>query len=316
MYYVWVIDDKLAVSPLPGISEIPDLASIFTGVVVLIEPHEVFGSIDYYLEQWSLHGVNVYYAPTPDYHPVDLLELYRISEWINREIRRGGRVLVHCMGGIGRSGLTVAAYLVYRGKELYDAVRQVVSKRPSALENLGQRRMLEDFYILVNNIDKEEFSKHIQLAGKHRFGKGVKHASKTLQFTIELIDFLAINDIDKKNLFYATLYHCINKEILTKLLREKVLGKTIYDIISEYKEEVLINKESILLAIGHGLDSKYDGRLVVMVSDLYPDKIILTLYCIQDCSHNIRDAQQYLSYLEEIIGKKIGLIEQPYISYI
>lgn len=316
MYYVWIIDDKLAVSPMPNISEIPDLARIFTGVAVLIEPHEAFGSIDYYLEQWALYGVNVYYAPTPDFHPVDLLELYRISKWIDEELRRGGRVLIHCMGGVGRSGLTAAAYLVYRGKEIYDAIQHVASKRPGALENLGQRRMLEDFYILVNNVDKEEFSKHLQSAGKHRFGKGIRHASKTLQFIIDLVDYLAIDDINRKNLFYATLYHCIDKEILTELFRKRELEKPIYNIVDKYKEKVFIDKEPILLTIGHSLDSTYDGRLVIMESDTYPDKTILTLYCDLDCSPNIKEALQYLSYLEKTIEKKIDLIEQPYVSYI
>ncbi len=316
MYYVWIIDDKLAVSPMPSISEIPDLASVFTGVVVLIEPHEAFGSIDYYLEQWALYGVNVYYAPTPDFHPVDLLELYKISRWIDNELRRGGRVLIHCMGGVGRSGLTAAAYLVYRGKELYDAIQQVASKRPGALENLGQRRMLEDFYILVNNVDKEEFSKHLQSAGKHRFGKGIRHASKTLQFVIELVDHLAIDDIDKENLFYAALYHCIDKETIIELYRNRDLGEPVYNILHMYIEKVFTNKEPLLLAMGHSLDSTYDRRLVIMESDTYPDRIVLTFYCDLDCTPNIKEASLYLSCLEEMIKKKIDLIEQPYVSYI
>lgn len=51
---------------------------------------------------------------------------------------KGGRVLVHCRGGLGRAG-TVAAYLLVElGEAPRDAVRRVRAARPHAIETAAQ----------------------------------------------------------------------------------------------------------------------------------------------------------------------------------
>uniref|UniRef100_A0A0G4HVJ0 protein-tyrosine-phosphatase n=1 Tax=Chromera velia CCMP2878 TaxID=1169474 RepID=A0A0G4HVJ0_9ALVE len=51
-------------------------------------------------------------------------------------LRRGGRVLVHCRGGIGRAGTVAARLLVEMGEEPEEAIRKVRRKRPGAIETL------------------------------------------------------------------------------------------------------------------------------------------------------------------------------------
>lgn len=57
-----------------------------------------------------------------------------------------GKILVHCMGGINRSVVTVLAYLIRdRGYSLENAVRLVTSKRPCVCPHYKYRRLLAEF---------------------------------------------------------------------------------------------------------------------------------------------------------------------------
>ena len=60
---------------------------------------------------------------------IDLLE-----EVIENYLKKGKRVLVHCRNGKGRSGLFIAACLVYKGCNRKDAIQLVRSWIPNAIE--------------------------------------------------------------------------------------------------------------------------------------------------------------------------------------
>ena len=59
---------------------------------------------------------------------------------VHRELDRGGRVLVHCKGGLGRAGTVAALILVERGMAAEVALRAVRSARPGAVETAAQER--------------------------------------------------------------------------------------------------------------------------------------------------------------------------------
>jgi protein-tyrosine phosphatase len=61
-----------------------------------------------------------------------------------RDLRKAGKqVLVHCAGGINRSGLLAAASLIRDGMSPADAIGTVRSRRPGALTNQAFVAMLE-----------------------------------------------------------------------------------------------------------------------------------------------------------------------------
>lgn len=76
-------------------------------------------------------------APTPAWE----------AEWatgratLHRILDRGGRVLVHCKGGLGRAGTVAALLLAERGVPAGEAIAAVRAVRPGALETRAQ----EDF---------------------------------------------------------------------------------------------------------------------------------------------------------------------------
>ena len=63
-------------------------------------------------------------------------------------LRPGGRVLLHCRGGLGRAGTVAARMLVELGVSPGEAIRQVRAARPGAIETSAQER-----YVL--NLDLE-----------------------------------------------------------------------------------------------------------------------------------------------------------------
>ncbi len=53
-------------------------------------------------------------------------------------LSRGGRVCVHCIGGLGRTGLVAARLLVEFGAQPLEAIRMVRDIRPGAIETAAQ----------------------------------------------------------------------------------------------------------------------------------------------------------------------------------
>ncbi len=309
-YYVWVLRNKLAVSPMPSLSDIPELAKVFNAVVVLIEPHEAMGYIDIYLSNWKSHGVEVYYAPTPDFHPTDLIELYRIVKWIDKIINGGGKVLVHCMGGIGRSGLVAASYLLYRGWSPVKTINYIRTLRPGALESLGQEIMFHDLYQLLELVDRSLFDKHLETTIQYS-GNKLRHVSKTLQFVIELTDHLRIEEKHRRKLVVASLYHCLGRNTVDKLYSENLLNKETYDVLTRYYDKV-DDKETLIIGLAHTLDKYFDSRVVVTSSERFGDEITIYLYYDLDPGDIVEEAMTHLEKLSNIFGLKIRVDIQPY----
>lgn len=57
---------------------------------------------------------------------------------IHRRLDAGERILIHCRGGLGRTGLVAARILVERGCLPRDAVHRVRAVRPRAIETRAQ----------------------------------------------------------------------------------------------------------------------------------------------------------------------------------
>ncbi|MEX0694293.1 MAG: protein-tyrosine phosphatase family protein [Rhodospirillales bacterium] len=55
---------------------------------------------------------------------------------------RGGRIVVHCAGGLGRTGMFIAKLLVEAGSLPLDAIKTVRHARPGAIETLEQEEFI------------------------------------------------------------------------------------------------------------------------------------------------------------------------------
>ncbi len=121
----------VAICPMPHATEIPRLASEFDAALVLAMEDELRGN--YELDEWGRRGVEYLHNPIPDFSSPDLLELHGLARWVASRVSQGKRVLIHCMGGSGRSGTVAAAYLIASGTGFEDAVKAVRSARKEAV---------------------------------------------------------------------------------------------------------------------------------------------------------------------------------------
>jgi ADP-ribosyl-[dinitrogen reductase] hydrolase len=64
------------------------------------------------------------------------------GEKLHELLRSGGKVLVHCRGGLGRAGTIAARLLIEFGWKPTDAIARVRAIRPGAIETLDQEKYI------------------------------------------------------------------------------------------------------------------------------------------------------------------------------
>lgn len=135
---------RLAIAPLPRTAD--DFAAVRVWgadlVLSLVRDEEAVraGASDL-SAQFEREGITSIRAPIIDYGSPD--EDFEIDWPAHRAramavLKKGGKVLVHCRGGQGRSGTIAAALLIAGGLAPADAIGEVRLSRPAAIETAGQ----------------------------------------------------------------------------------------------------------------------------------------------------------------------------------
>lgn len=78
-------------------------------------------------------------------------ELNTLLEFLNGQINQGKKILLHCVGGLGRSGLVAACYLKSKGltsEEAIKAIREIRTSR--AIETKEQENFVHHYNYLLN----------------------------------------------------------------------------------------------------------------------------------------------------------------------
>ena len=113
-----------------------------SAVVTLMETRELILLQVPHLPGMALKlGLEWHYLPIRDVNVPDELfeELWEESGQRLRQIlSEGGRIVLHCRGGIGRTGTIAARLLVEFGVDPEDALRTVRAARPGAVETPAQ----------------------------------------------------------------------------------------------------------------------------------------------------------------------------------
>lgn len=106
---------------------------------------ERYGVIDL-LDSYRAQGFDVLHLPTIDRTPPSEEALQQAMGWIGEHLASGRRVLVHCVGGLGRAGTVAGCWLrTYGlpGDEAIHVVRQFRSRR--AIETPAQEQTIRNF---------------------------------------------------------------------------------------------------------------------------------------------------------------------------
>lgn len=123
-------------------------------LVSLMEPfeYELLGIGDLF-ERAEGFGIEVLAFPIRDVSTPRAeqdQELGDLIKCINDRLARGQTVVVHCRGGVGRSGLVASAVLVTHGHEPAAAIDIVRSARPGAVETPQQEQYVHGFATRVD----------------------------------------------------------------------------------------------------------------------------------------------------------------------
>ena len=108
--------------------------------------------------EWHHFPVRDLAVPTPE-----AMGRWRtLSPRLHRILENGGRVVVHCRGGVGRAGTIAALILIERGRSAPDAIREVRATRRGAVETVEQKRWLEG---LAHHNGRPGLALHASLIG-------------------------------------------------------------------------------------------------------------------------------------------------------
>lgn len=89
--------------------------------------------------------IQFYYLPARDTYPLNVEQMMEGARWADKAMEQGGRVLIHCEHGVGRSVQLTCATLIYEGMHAQDAVQLVMEKRWQAAPNHRQIVYLRAF---------------------------------------------------------------------------------------------------------------------------------------------------------------------------
>ncbi|MGQ9733023.1 MAG: phosphatase domain-containing protein [Candidatus Zipacnadales bacterium] len=131
----WIIEDKLCAMSLPDEATISQLAEAGFSLVITVASERYADPVGKWCAIYGLRHLRYW---VPDMAPPAPNEIRDFVAEVAYELRRGGRVAVHCLGGVGRTGTMIACYLVAEGVDPEAAIREVRRRRPGSVRTLSQ----------------------------------------------------------------------------------------------------------------------------------------------------------------------------------
>ena len=129
----WLLPDSLAACVFPDAERgLPYLSRL--GVSLVINLHDRAHDPAILAHQ----GITEVHLPVPDFTPPTPAQLDAGVTAIGDALATGGRVAVHCHGGLGRTGTLLACYLVQQGMTPAEAIARIRAVRPGSVETREQ----------------------------------------------------------------------------------------------------------------------------------------------------------------------------------
>ena len=137
--FSWLIENKLAGSGIPtSIDEVQWM--IKQGVKSIVTIREE--PLD---ESWT-KNVNYLHILSNDMGVPEFADLVSAVDFIHKRITNNEPVLVHCLAGMGRTGVILACYLVkYQKMSASEATETVREERPGSIQSYPQEEIIFQF---------------------------------------------------------------------------------------------------------------------------------------------------------------------------
>ena len=138
MRVTWLLDGQLAASGMIYSEDLEEIERLGITAVLSLTTRSPFDSP-------PPPGLAHLHLPVADMSCPGQESLERAVSFLHRQIEEGGRALVHCGAGLGRTGTVLACFLVHRGMRAENAIRAVRAARPGAIETAGQEAGIREF---------------------------------------------------------------------------------------------------------------------------------------------------------------------------
>jgi len=137
--FSWIIENKLAGSAIPtSIDEVKWV--IDQGVKSIVTIREE--TLD---ESW-IKDVNYLHILSNDMSVPEFDDLIYAVDFIHRRITNNEPVLVHCLAGMGRTGVILACYLIkYQKMSASEATEKIREERPGSIQSYPQEEIIFRF---------------------------------------------------------------------------------------------------------------------------------------------------------------------------
>ncbi len=150
LYVLPVAEGKLAISALPGAAgdyatDLADIVHWKPDLVISltqISEMQAAGAADLGKDlksqgiRWQLAAIPDFGTPTLDF----MSKWPALSERACTSLGHSGRVLVHCRGGCGRSGMIALRLMLLAGEDRQTALGRLRATRPCAIETADQMK--------------------------------------------------------------------------------------------------------------------------------------------------------------------------------
>ena len=132
--FSWVVPGVLAAMsrPVNMVASMEYLREEGIGVIISLTETPLSPAL---IEEF---GFGYYQIPIRDFTAPTAGQISKFVRLVEGARKSGGKCIVHCLAGKGRTGTMVACYLVSRGKSAQEALAQVRTVRPGSVETAEQ----------------------------------------------------------------------------------------------------------------------------------------------------------------------------------
>jgi len=156
----WVLSERFLAGPFPGADEEKEtrrklvrlLQYGITALVDLTEEDQHLPYQSYLREEARVIGRQISYLrmAIKDFSVPTVKEMIRILDTIDQYLMDGEKVYLHCLGGIGRTGMVVGCFLARHGKDGKAALQKVAELRQSVLSGSRSPETDEQISFVLN----------------------------------------------------------------------------------------------------------------------------------------------------------------------
>ena len=161
--FYWILKDEIAGMAMPTASRSSSffanpsqaLQAAIQDEIMELKRHGVCAIVT--LTETPLHsqpfidaGLSYLHLPVNDMTAPTLEQIKTFIAFAKENIANKKPVVIHCLGGSGRTGTMLACYLVSKGVKAYDAIKTVRQIRPSAIETMTQEAVIIEYAMEVS----------------------------------------------------------------------------------------------------------------------------------------------------------------------